>query len=480
MDLLDRIDRWGLIAPQRVAHASGDRRLTYHELRRRSDSVAAYLREMLQADRSPVAIVGHKEPEMLIAFLGAGKSGHPYIPLDTALPEQRISRITEMAGVRVVLTPELIAGLPERALPNDIVRATLDDPYYIIFTSGSTGEPKGVVITLGCLSTFVGWMLDEQKFEEQSETFLNQAPFSFDLSVMDVYLSLVTGGTLFSIRNHEIAQFKDLFRALRTSSVTSWVSTPSFAQLCLVERSFGQSMLPQLRRFLFCGETLPPKLAAELLDRFPEAEVWNTYGPTETTVAVTSVRIDRDILARYSRLPIGFPMPQAKVSLRNIERGRGEIVISGQSVSPGYFRRPDLTADTFVTLDGERTYCTGDLGWLEDDLLFFDGRMDYQIKCNGYRIELGEIESSLRALPGVTDAIVIGQGRDARVTSLIAFVISAEATGISDPKLSSGLRSQLAAILPPYMLPRVFKFVQKFPLTPSGKVDRKLLTHSPL
>jgi D-alanine--poly(phosphoribitol) ligase subunit 1 len=168
-----------------------------------------------------------------------------------------------------------------------------DDPFYVIFTSGSTGEPKGVVITLANLTAFVDWMLGEQRFAESTETFLNQAPFSFDLSVMDLYLSLVTGGTLFSVNKDDIANLKSLYEKFTRSEITTWVSTPSFAQMCLIERGFQQAMLPRLRRFLFCGETLAPETAAQLLDRFPEAEVWNTYGPTEATVATSSIRIDQ-------------------------------------------------------------------------------------------------------------------------------------------------------------------------------------------
>ena len=158
------------------------------------------------------------------------------------------------------------------------------------------------MITLQCLTTFLDWMLEEQELMEAGETFLNQAPFSFDLSVMDLYLSLATAGTLFSIGKEEIANPKKLYAAFARSAITSWVSTPTFAQMCLVERGFVQTMLPQLRRFLFCGETLAPETASQLLDRFPNADVWNTYGPTEATVACASVRVTRDLLARYSPL----------------------------------------------------------------------------------------------------------------------------------------------------------------------------------
>src|SRR2546425_1109892 len=196
MDLIERIDRWGKNAPHSIAHVSGGREMSYGELLARSDALAAYLDAELSEDRSPVALIGHREPEMLIAYLGAVKSGRPYVPLDTALPEQRIEKIVSTAGTALMLTPGHIARTTDKyaGTPAPSRRLKPDDPFYILFTSGSTGEPKGVVITLGCLTTFVDWMLGEQKFGGQDETFLNQAPFSFDLSVMDLYCSLVTAG----------------------------------------------------------------------------------------------------------------------------------------------------------------------------------------------------------------------------------------------------------------------------------------------
>src|SRR6266581_1159940 len=410
MNLLERIDHWGTVSPDAIAHVSDDRSLTYGELCRRSDALALYLAERFGDDRGPIAALGHREPEMLIAFLGAVKSGRPYVPIDTAFPRQRIDKIVAISRAALILTPQETAqfsATEARAPANCLQR---DDPFYILFTSGSTGEPKGVVISLACLEHFIAWMLAEQKFLEQGEIFLNQAPFSFDLSVMDLYCSLATGGTLFSISRDLVAKPKALYRTLGSSGVTTWVSTPSFAQMCLVEEKFGEAMLPRVRRFLFCGETLPPQTAAQLLKRFPKAEVWNMYGPTEATVATTSMRVDAAILERYSPLPVGHAMPGTEILLVNRNREvvppdeRGGIIIVGPNVSPGYLARPDLTADAFFQHRGQRAYRTGDFGRIRNGLLFFEGRMDEQIKLSGYRIELGDVEANLRALATVRDA----------------------------------------------------------------------------
>jgi D-alanine--poly(phosphoribitol) ligase subunit 1 len=485
MDLLERIEHWAAVAPERLAHVSGKRSLTYGELKRRSDALAAYLARTLPDRASPVVILGHKEPEMLIGFVGAVKAGHPYAPVDIVVPPQRIERIMAASGARLQLTPESIAELSAGdTTPPKELRVRAEDPYYIMFTSGSTGEPKGVVITLGCLQTFVDWMLGEQPIEQGKETFLNIVPYSFDVSFMDTALGLATGGTVWSITKEDVANPKQLYQTLAASNVTTWVSTPSFAQMCLVEKSFGSAMMPRVRRFLFCGETLAPEIAAQLLERFPQADVWNTYGPTEATVATTSIKIDRDIVKRYSPLPIGYPMPGSRMPVvdeagRPVPDGeRGQIIIAGPHVSPGYLNRPDLTAKAFFTLDGKRAYRTGDWGRYRDGMLFFEGRMDNQIKLHGYRIELTDIEANLRAVPGIRDAVVIAVMKDGQPESLAAFVILNERGGGSDFQVSSQLKKQLGERLPAYMIPRRFYFMDSFPMNTNGKADRRKLAES--
>lgn len=485
MNLIERIDHWAAVAPETVAHISGDRSLTYGELRERSDTLAVYLTERFGDNHSPIAVLGHREPEILIAFLGAVKSGRPYVPIDTTLPQQRIDKILASSSAALVLIPEEIRQVSNEdargATPTSVQK---HQPFYILFTSGSTGEPKGVIITLACLEHFIGWMLAEQRFIELSEVFLNQAPFSFDLSVMDLYCSLTTGGTLFSISRDLIGNPKQLYRALSSSDVTTWVSTPSFAQMCLVEDTFAEPMLPRVRRFLFCGETLAPQTAVQLLERFPQAQVWNMYGPTEATVATTSIRIDAATLKQYSPLPVGRVMTGTQIVVVDENRQelpaneRGEIIVAGPNVSPGYIGRRDLTAHAFFEYGGQPAYKTGDLGRFRDDLLFFEGRIDEQIKLSGYRIELGDVETNLRKLATVRDAVVIPVIKNGAAQSLTAFIILAARNEPSDFKLAHNLRSQLGQRLPAYMLPRKFVFLDAFPITANGKVDRAALAGS--
>lgn len=485
MDLIAQIDRWGLDFPDRPAHVSRRGVMTYSELLARSNAVASIFARDLPADRTPVALLGHKEHGMLVGFVASIKSGHPYIPLDSSLPAPRIESIVENAGA-VLYSIEQIEALQAAgdAATSPPLSLAPDDLWYIIFTSGSTGEPKGVMITRACLESFVSWTLAEQRFGTAQEVFLNQAPFSFDLSVMDLYLSLATGGTLFSITQEEIAAPRRLFDTLGTSGISVWVSTPSFARMCLMQPNFDQTMLPKVRKFWFCGETLAAEVAAELTRRFPGAEVWNTYGPTEATVATTSIQITPEVLARFNPLPVGRVMPGSQVSIRDQDNrlvpggSRGEIVIAGPNVGLGYFRRPDLTERAFLEIDGQRAYRTGDAGHFEEDLLFFEGRLDFQIKLHGYRIELGDIESNLRKLGDIRDVVVLPAVRDGRAEYLVAFAILKAKQDAGDFETSQRLRRELSEHLPEYMVPRKFIFLPEFPTTPNGKVDRQQLAQS--
>ncbi len=485
MDILERLKHWSDATPDRPAHISGGRSLGYRELDTASNRLAGHLLSTLQPDHAPVAVLGHKEPEMLVAFLAAIKSGHPYIPIDDSLPHPRVQSILNTSAAALTLTPagiqELLKGTATVAQERTVYQPKPSDPWYIIFTSGSTGEPKGVVITTGCLESFVEWMLQEQKPVEQAEVFLNQAPFSFDLSVMDLYLSLATGGTLFSLRRDEIAEAARLYEVLLRSQVSIWVSTPSFARLCLAEPTFRGNRYPGLRKFLFCGETLAPEVASELLGRFPQAEVWNTYGPTEATCATTSVQIDREVLQHYSPLPVGFPKPDSQVVVLNSQGQvaapgeRGEIVIAGPNVSPGYLARPELTRRAFFEYGGAQAYHTGDWGHTQDGLIFFDGRMDNQVKLHGYRIELGDVEAHLCRLEEIKDAVVLPVLKGGAVDQLAAFVI------LKNPAASTGyetvhrLRTALGQDVPAYMIPRRITILAQFPMTANGKADRRRL-----
>jgi D-alanine--poly(phosphoribitol) ligase subunit 1 len=316
--------------------------------------------------------------------------------------------------------------------------------------------------------------------------FVNQAPYSFDLSVMDLYLSLSLGGTEYALSKSLLESMSTLFERLRASEATIWVSTPSFVEMCLADPSFNEALLPRMRTFLFCGETLTNRTAERLIEAFPKAEVYNTYGPTESTVAVTGILVTPDVSATHSPLPVGRPKPGTIIRIvdeqgNDVPQGnKGEIVIVGDSVSVGYFHDEERTRKAFSTYDVDgtimRAYRTGDEGYLDDDLLFYSGRIDLQIKMHGYRIELEDIEANIAKLPGVVRVAVLPVRKpDGTVRSLSAYLVMDAPAETFTSKDARELRKQLASSLPTYMIPKRIRIVDDLPVTNNGKIDRKKL-----
>ncbi len=511
MDLLQAIADWVEKIPAQKACIHRQDFLTYRQLWDRSDALAVWISTVIPDDNSPVIVYGHKQPDMLTAFFGCVKAGHAYIPIDAALPTDRILRIIANSKSKLILSP---TGLPDELAVDESVtvcdesqkfalslagvfnefsgkrpplerRVALDDNYYIMYTSGSTGEPKGVQLTLGCLTSFVEWGLAEFRIGEK-QIFLNQVPFSFDVSFMDSYLALVSGGTVRCIDKEMIANPRELFKEFQAAGDTNiWVSTPSFAEMCLIEKTFTQSMFPKLHTFLFCGEIFTNKCAQKLIDRFPQAALYNTYGPTEATVAVTSLPVNQKTIAEYSPLPIGYCKPDCVIRIID-EQGRtlpdgqkGEIAIVGPSVSPGYFQNPDLSKKVFYVdqYQGKsfRAYKTGDAGYIQNGLIFYCGRLDFQVKLHGYRIELGDIEENLRSIPIVKNAVVLPVIKEGKCEYLTAFITLAAQEQANDLALIGSIKKQLADRLPDYMVPRKIVFKEAMPMNPNGKVNRKKL-----
>lgn len=521
--LREKLDYWAAECPQRIAHCYRDQRLNFLELKVQSDALALWInwqgrsRDIRRG--TPIIIFGHKQSEMLVAFLACIKAGHPYIPVDVSTPPERLRQILLSSGSKLLMSPQ---EAPDSIREIDIyieenlsignksphaqflgqsppvdLQVELEEPFYIIYTSGSTGVPKGVKIPLRALESFLNWVNSAYQPQEKQEVFLNQAPFSFDLSVMDLYMSLSTGGTLWSVDKDHIANLGDLFASFKDAEISYWVSTPSFAELCLMDPGFKQELLPRLKRFLFCGEVLSHECASKLISRFPKALAENLYGPTEATVAVTTLTITHAVLNDYNPLPVGKVKEDCRILICNtdvltsfIESGcpglpaqlpegeRGEIIIAGPSVSTGYLNNPELSRKAFFSwYEGGRewhAYRTGDAGLLEKGLLFFFGRLDFQVKLHGYRIELGDIEENLRQISWIENAVVLPIERKSKVEYLQAFVIS-NVPIESEFTAAKELREALCEHLPEYMIPRRIKFLPRMPMTPNGKVDRRAL-----
>lgn len=494
MELLSKIKNLADTQPESLAFISQNEEISYRELWNKSEEVASYILQLELTPSSPILIYGHMEPEMLIAFLGSVKAGHSYIPVDTSIPVERIVKIIESSKTEIVINVtnqplffenssiqfininqmEVDPSLP---VPMDSW-VKEDENFYVIYTSGSTGNPKGVQISANNLQSFVNWMVEDFHISGGLR-FLNQAPFSFDLSVMDLYPSLASGGTIFAITKDMIAKPKILFEELKKSNTQVWTSTPSFVQMCLMDPSFNEKLLPYLSVFLFCGEILPVSICQQLKERFPNAIIYNTYGPTEATVAITSVEVTDEILLKFQTLPVGKAKADTQIVLLDenqqlIPEGKkGEIIIVGPSVSKGYLGQKELTEKAFFTYNGMPAYRTGDAGYFQQGNLFYKGRMDFQIKLHGYRMELEEIEHHISKSKYVKSAVVIPIYQNEKIDYLSVLIIPAEHSFEKEYQLTSAIKKELGEVLPAYMIPRKFSYHEELPITPNGKIDRK-------
>lgn len=500
MDILTQIKYHAEHSPDRMAVVSENETLTYEQLDTYSDRLAGHLYHIYGEGEAPVVVYGHKQPDMLVCFLACVKAGRAYCPVDISVPLSRTHSIIEASGAVAVLSVSPLDGVEkysvvqadelkqiistdQKACPKDS-RVSGLDTFYIIFTSGSTGTPKGVQIPCECLNHFLDWACDLglPREEKYGASFLNQAPFSFDLSVMDLYTCLACGGTLWTLSKEVQSDYRKMFSVMSKSHAKVWVSTPSFADVCLADKSFNSNLLPELGTFLFCGETLTNRTALALLERFPAASVINTYGPTESTVALTDVTITNELAQTVSPLPVGRTKPGSYIEIWD-EAGNivpegtiGEIVILGDTVSTGYLGAPELTARSFFETkrDGTliRGYHSGDSGYLKDQMLYFGGRIDLQIKLHGYRIEVEDIEQNLLKLAGVRQTAVIPNIKDDKVKSLTAYL----ACDLPDTKETTrSLKEALKEHLPDYMIPKKFVYLEHLPMTANGKCDRKKL-----
>ena len=502
----------------------GEEPLTYAGLWKRSGVLADRLASIRQ-DRIPVIVLGRKCPDMLCSLLACLRAGHAFVPVHTSMPQSRVETMCEeieeslgcapsilvatsrdeaaAAGHHeegMICAPEVLeaATLPETAelRPNESQGwVTGEETQYIIVTSGSTGKPKGIEVTENDVSHFMEWLDTFPAIRERGQVFMDQAPYSFDLSEFELVGALSTGGSLYALAPESAANFKRLFAELKDSHMNVWVSTPSFADMCLADPSFSEELLPDLKLFLFCGDTLSHRTARGLKKRFPHAVVANTYGPTESTVAITYAEMTDEMIASDDALPVGYPRPGTELHVYHIDEPdgplgaecaageSGEVVIVGDTVAKGYLGEPEKTAHAFseATLeDGRkvRSFRTGDIGHLDEDgMLHYEGRMGSLIKLNGFRIELGDVEHSLRALKGVKMAAVVPVKRHDRISALKAFVVldHPEPTEDETPR---AIRMRLAENLPSYMVPKTVKVLDEMPLTTNAKIDRKMLAQA--
>ena len=478
-------------SPEKIAIAASDEDISWQKLKKKVEELSLVFQTLSIPANHPIIIYGHKESLFPIAMLACIHSGIAYVPVDIIYPHERIQHIISKTGAQIIINcsnrildvniPIVINNqliIQTNHLPdyNGKIYPVQDDLLqYIIFTSGSTGEPKGVQITYNALITFINWA--QKDFDiHSSDVIMSQALFSFDLSMWDFAVCLSVGATLVMIPSELIKNQDEFINHLAKYKCTVWTSTPSFSFLFLRNPLFNSKILPSLKRFYLMGETLPSKTVISLKHLFGSSiKVYNAYGPTETTIITSLVEITEDILSKCTSLPIGYPMPGSQLFIDEEigQRKEGELIISGNHVSVGYFKNEELNNQKFFNYQGRRAFKTGDIVYIENGLLFFMGRNDDQIKMHGFRIELDDISNTIRKSGFVEDAVTVALKRNDEVKKLISFAVIKSDIGALQMKQQ--LFDLLSKELPYYMIPADIVILEAFPFTANHKVDKNKL-----
>ncbi|WP_437779136.1 amino acid adenylation domain-containing protein [Sorangium sp. So ce1097] len=482
--------------PDAAAVIFGAKRLSYRELNARANQVAHALERRGVGPDVLVAIAAERSVELVVGLLGVLKAGGAYVPIDPDYPAERIAYMLEDAGAPVLLSQWPVASrLPahraevlcldaDRAeidgepTGNLATRLSPDNLAYTIYTSGSTGRPKGAGNSHRGLLNRLQWMQERYGLTPDDRV-LQKTPFSFDVSVWEFFWPLMTGAGLVVARPGDHRDGERLVELITRHGVTTLHFVPPMLQAFL--ETPGVASCASLKRVICSGEALPSELARRFFERLEHAELHNLYGPTEASIDVTSWACRRGDTS--ASVPIGFPIANTQIYLLD-RHGQlvppgvaGELHIGGVGLARGYHQRPDLTAERFVpdpfgAAPGARLYRTGDLArHRPDGAIEFLGRLDHQVKIRGLRIELGEIEARLLQHPGVGEAVVLARDEAHGGKRLVAYVAGRDGAALEP----AALRAWLAEALPDYMVPAPLLVLERLPLSPSGKVDRRAL-----
>ncbi|OBJ58888.1 non-ribosomal peptide synthetase [Mycobacterium colombiense] len=478
--LPELVSRRAGLTPDAVAVVYEGRAYSYREIDEESNRLAHWLIEQGIGTEDRVAVLLDKSPELVITALGVLKAGGVYLPVDPTYPEDRLSFILEDADAKLVLREPIndAARYPASA-PAELIRPlSPQNTAYLIYTSGSTGLPKGVPVPHAPIAEYFVWFGDEYRIDD-TDRLLQVASPSFDVSMGEIFGTLIMGARLVIPRPDGLRDIGYLTELLAREGITSMHFVPSLLGLFLSLPGVGQWRT--LRRVPIGGEALPGEIADKFHATF-DASLHNFYGPTETVVNCTSYPVEGTQGTRV--VPIGRPKINTQVylldnALQPVPVGViGEIYIAGTHVAHGYHRRPQLTAERFVAdpfTPGGRMYRSGDLARRNaDGDIEFVGRADEQVKIRGFRIELGEIAAAISVDPSVGQAVVLAMDLPQVGKSLVGYVTPAQGAGTETVDVER-IRARVAAALPDYMTPAAYVVLDEIPITAHQKIDRAAL-----
>ncbi|MFS1514464.1 amino acid adenylation domain-containing protein [Chengkuizengella sp. SCS-71B] len=472
--------------PLAIALVCGNQQISYKELNEKANQLAHLLREKEVKPGSLVGIMLNRSIDMIIGILGVLKAGGAYLPIDPNYPLKRIEYTIKDAQVEMLLVhsdfEEIISSKGTKLL---IVDESLykgntsnltnvnqsEDLAYTIYTSGSTGNPKGVMISHRAVHNFIEAMCEQIPFS-QGKSILALTTISFDIFALETLLPLMKGMRVVIADENQQIDAQALKEVIATNDVDMIQITPSRLKMMMAE-DLNLDFLNHVTEILLGGEALPTNLLKSL-KQFLNLKIYNMYGPTETTVwSCVSDLTHKEVV------DIGKPVANTQVYILNENQQiqpigiPGELCISGDGLSKGYFNQEQLTHEKFVPnpfKSGEKMYKTGDLAkWFENGVIQYLGRIDHQVKIRGYRIELEEIEKVMMKNDLIQEAVVLAYEDKNRDKYLAAFYVSKEELVLDE------LRNSLIHELPEYMIPSYLTHLDHMPLTPNGKIDKKSL-----
>ncbi|WP_160715183.1 non-ribosomal peptide synthetase [Chitinophaga solisilvae] len=469
------------LTPDKTALEYQDRKYTYEALNKAANQLGNYLRQQYHVQPDDlIAVQLERTERMIIAILGVLKAGAAYVPVDPEYPAERTQYILQDSRSKVLVDEQFMTAFAAGQHPchtDNLPHITKPDNLaYVIYTSGSTGVPKGCMLEHRGVVNRIAWMWEHYGFR-QEEVILQKTTFTFDVSVWEIFLPLCMGAGMVLCEREAAGSPEMILSLTAQHQITCMHFVPGVLNGLLAyvaEQPEAAAGMDSLQRLIVSGEALLPETAAKWY-RWFKAPLHNLYGPTEASVDVTCYPVaPGDLL-----IPIGKPVRNTAIRILdaagNLQPAGvpGEICISGIQVARGYLNQPELSQAKFMTdpfQPGARLYKTGDLGrWLPDGNIEYMGRIDQQVKIRGFRIETGEIETAMEAHPAVQAAVVIARADHQGEKQLTAYVISGEEI------TPEAWRTFLSAKLPYYMLPVFYIRMDAFPLTASGKTDRKKL-----